>query len=47
MYTSVDFTRQIDWAKGVSYTNLVSGLVVTLKIDYPFITLVSITIFVI
>jgi hypothetical protein len=22
------------WAKGVSYTNLVSGLAVTLKIDY-------------
>jgi hypothetical protein len=42
MYTSVDFSRQIiarrgvscPTNKGVSYTNLVSGLVVTLKLDY-------------
>jgi hypothetical protein len=42
MYTSVDFTSQISLGegvpcpinKGVSYTNLVSGLVVTLKLDY-------------
>lgn len=42
MYTSVGINSQIAaWRgvpcptnKGVSYTNLVSGLVVTLKIDY-------------
>jgi hypothetical protein len=42
MYTSVDFTSQIARQRGVScptnkevpYTNLVFGLVVTLKIDY-------------
>jgi hypothetical protein len=41
MYTYVDFNGQIVMQrgscltnKGVSYTNLVVGLVVTLKIDY-------------
>jgi hypothetical protein len=42
MYTSVDFTSQIARQRGVpcptnkriSYTNLVSGLTVTLKINY-------------
>jgi hypothetical protein len=42
MYTSVEFSSQIaarrgvacPTNKGVSYKNLVSGLVVTLKIDY-------------
>jgi hypothetical protein len=34
MYTSVDFTSQNRWAEEVSYTNLVSALAVTLKIDY-------------
>jgi hypothetical protein len=41
MYTSVDFSSQITAEgvpcptnKGVSYTNLVSGLAVTLKLDY-------------
>jgi hypothetical protein len=42
MYTFVDFSSQIivqkgvpcPTNKGVSYTNLVFGLVVTLKLDY-------------
>jgi hypothetical protein len=34
MYTSVDFTSQNRSAEGVSYTNLVSDLAETLKIDY-------------
>jgi hypothetical protein len=37
MYTSVDFTSQIDGRGGVSYTNLVSSLAMTLKLDYYYI----------
>jgi hypothetical protein len=49
MYTSVDFTSQIIGQRGslcptnkeASYTNLVSSLVVTLKIDYYYLLLLT------
>jgi len=42
MYTSVNFTSQNCWMKGVSYINLVSGLAVTLKINYYYYILSTI-----
>jgi hypothetical protein len=53
MYTSVDFTSEIvgrrgvpcPTNKGVSYANLVSGLFVTLKLDYYIIIALGVKIF--